>query len=37
MLALTRLRGEMLWRGHANQGRDQPGRRVALEENKLIV
>jgi hypothetical protein len=25
----------MLWRGHANQGREQPGRRAVLEETKL--
>jgi hypothetical protein len=24
----------MLWRGHANQGRCQPGRRAVLEETK---
>jgi hypothetical protein len=23
----------MLWRGHVNQGRTQPGRRAVLEEN----
>jgi hypothetical protein len=25
----------MLWRGHANQGRCQPGRRANLEENQM--
>jgi hypothetical protein len=26
----------MLWRGHANQGRCQPGRRAVLEETKEL-
>jgi hypothetical protein len=25
----------ILWRGHANQGRCEPGRRAVLEENKV--
>jgi hypothetical protein len=25
----------MLWRGHANQGRCQPGRRAVLEETSI--
>ncbi len=26
----------MLWRGHANQGRCQPGRRAVLEETSYV-
>jgi hypothetical protein len=29
--------GEGLWRGHANQGRCQPGRRAVLEETSLSL
>jgi hypothetical protein len=28
--------GEGLWRGHANQGRCQPGRRAVLEETSCV-
>ena len=35
MLALIPSAGEGLWRGHAFQGRDQPGRRAVLEETNL--
>ena len=33
LLSSRLVASRILWRGHANQGRDQPGRRAVLEEN----
>src|SRR6202163_4426011 len=34
LLSSKLVASRILWRGHANQGRNQPGRRAFLEENK---